>query len=140
MPVADENKRRAFARHFALHGNATAAAKAAGVPTSSAHSVGYKWLRHAAVVSLIREELDALMRELSPIAISVLRRIMEDEKVSSATRLAAARDVMDRLGWVPPKRSELKVELRNKPLTEMTREELERIAAGEELEAVFPPV
>jgi len=130
MATVDETKRRAFARHFALNGNATAAAKAAGVPENSAHSMGYRWLRNESVVGMVREELDTLLRELAPLSIGVLRGLMEDEKASAATRLAAARDVMDRLGWVPPKRSEMKVDVTKKDLLDLTREELEILAAG----------
>ena len=51
MAVVNETKRRDFVRHFAMYGNATAAARAVGIPESSAHSVGYKWLRNEKVTA-----------------------------------------------------------------------------------------
>ena len=44
MARADWVKRRAFAQAYAAGGNATQSALQAGVPKSSAHSMGYRWL------------------------------------------------------------------------------------------------
>jgi phage terminase small subunit len=129
VPTADISKRRAFAQHYAVHGNASAAARAAGVPESSAHSMGYKWLRNNEVTRFIREEIDSQLRELGPVAIGVLKGLMADETAPASTRLGAARDVMDRLGWVPPKRSEIKFDAGERTADDLTTAELEQIIA-----------
>lgn len=131
MPATDWDKRTAFAKEFAVSGNGTKAAVAAGVPANSAHAVAYKWLRNTDVLSLIRTELDARLRDLGPVALDVLRDLMADPTVSSQTRLTAARDVLDRLGWVPPRRAEA-MPLRAEPnIDEMTPDELRALIARE---------
>lgn len=131
MALPDTKKREAFAREYALSGNASSAAKKAGVPAASAHSMGYKWLRSPAVIELIRQEVDSRMRELAPTAVSVINEVMSDPEVAPQVRLSAARDILDRMGWVPPKRIAVETNLKKKSLYEFTRQELELIASGE---------
>jgi hypothetical protein len=47
----------------------------------------------------------ALHAELAPFALATLRSIAADTTVLAATRRAAARDILDRAGWIPPKAS-----------------------------------
>lgn len=129
MPATDWEKRAIFAKEYAASKNGTQAAIAAGVPAASAHAVAYKWLRNTDVLSLIRNELDARLRDLGPVAVDVLRELMMDPAVSPQTRLTAARDVLDRLGWVPPRRSEMAPLAPSKPIEDMTVEELKAIIA-----------
>ena len=131
MARADWAKRRAFARAYADRGNATQSALRAGVPRSSAHSMGYRWLRDREVVALIREELDGEVRFLRPLAVSVLRQLLLCDRTPASTRLQAARDVLDRLGWVPPKRQDPVEEGGGRELTEMSLEELEVYVSGD---------
>lgn len=129
MPAADWDKRTAFAKEYAASSNGRKAAIAAGVPVKSAHAVAYKWLRNTEVLALIREELDARLRDLGPVALDVLRDLMADPAVSSQTRLTAARDVLDRLGWVPPRRAEAMPLQASRSIEEMSVAELRAIVA-----------
>lgn len=130
MARPDWKKRGIFARVYAISGNATQAALAAGVPSASAHSMGYKWLKNTDILALIREELDARLRDLGPVAVDVVRQVMLDPAASPQTRLTAARDVLDRLGWVPPKRTEASMYQAPPTIDELSREELMAIAYG----------
>lgn len=107
MAVKDLEKRSAFASAYAECGNATKAALIAGVPKSSAHSMGYRWLRNDQVIGLVREAMNDRMRELGPLAVNVIKEVLLSEQAAPQTRLQAARDILDRLGWVPPRRAEL---------------------------------
>lgn len=131
MPKADLTKRRAFAEAYAQSGNATQAALLAGVPQGSAHSMGYRWLRNSDVVALVRQALDDRLKSLGPPAIQTIHNILLSDQVAPQTRLQAARDVLDRLGWVPPKRGEITSGRAEEQLEHLTREELERIVARE---------
>ena len=105
MPAIDLEKRRNFAREYALTSNGTEAARRAGVPEDSAAQQAYKWLRNPDVLGLVREEVDCRLRDLGPIAVDTVRDILLDPKSPARVRLSAAQDVLDRLGWVPPKRA-----------------------------------
>lgn len=129
MARLDVQKRHDFAIAYAELGNATQAAVRAGVPRSSAHSMGYKWLRDERVVAQIREAMNERLRELGPLAIEVIRDVLLSPNVAPQTRLQAARDVMDRLGWVPPKRADIVAE-DARPLEELSLRELEEFASG----------
>lgn len=129
MAKADWAKREAFARVYAECGNASRAARQAGVPEQSAHSMGYRWLRDERVVELVREAMNDRLKALGPLAIGVMRDIMLSDQVSPQTRLHAARDILDRLGWVPPRRV-IQEESAGKSIQEMTRAELEYLVAG----------
>lgn len=124
MPATDWEKRAVFAKEYAISGNGTQAAILAGVPATSAHAVAYKWLRNTDILALIREEMDCRLRDLGPVAVDVMRRIMLDPDVPANTRLTAARDMLDRLGWVPPRRSDAISIAPAVPLEEMTNEAL----------------
>ncbi len=130
MPKLDIKKRSTFAIAFAEHGNATKAALQAGVPQSSAHSMGYRWLRDERVVALIREAMDDRLKALGPVALEVVRDILLSDQVAPQTRLQAARDVLDRLGWVPPRRAEIEPDAPC-ALEEMSLNELEELASGQ---------
>lgn len=129
MARADWAKREAFAQAYAEHGNASRAARQAGVPEQSAHSMGYRWLRDQRVVELVRDAMNDRLKALGPMAIGVVRDIMLSDQVSPQTRLHAARDILDRLGWVPPRRVILE-ERAEKSIEEMTRAELEYLVHG----------
>ena len=130
MAKPDFQKRAAFACAYAELGNATQAALSAGVPQSSAHSMGYRWLRDDRVVIMIREAMDDRLKALGPLAIKVVKDIMLSEHASPQTRLQAARDVLDRLGWVPPRRAET-VDPTPLELHEMTISQLEEMTSGQ---------
>ena len=129
MPKRDLAKRLAFAAAYAELGNATQAARAAGVPAGSAHSMGYKWLRDPAIVEQVREAMNDRLKALGPVAIDVIRDILLSTQVSPQTRLAAARDILDRLGWIPPKRVEAQETVPHFA-EEMSLAELEAVVSG----------
>ncbi|TLP66942.1 hypothetical protein FEE96_06200 [Parasedimentitalea maritima] len=131
MAKADYAKRHAFATAYAELGNASKAARFAGVPSTSAHSMGYKWLRDPHVASMIKEALDERLKSLSPTALQVIEQLMVCEMTPPHTRLQAARDVLDRLGWIPPKRQDAVMPTEQKDITELTRAELEALASGD---------
>lgn len=129
MAKIDTAKREAFARAYAYCGNASRAARQAGVPDQSAHSMGYKWLRDQRVVELVRDAMNDRLKALGPLAIGVVRDILLSEQVSAQTRLHAARDILDRLGWVPPRRV-IQEERVQKSVKEMSRAELEELVGS----------
>ena len=131
MAKADWDKRRAFALAYVACGNATQSALAAGVPDGSAHSMGYRWLRDARVIELIRDAMNDRLKALGPLALQVIQDILLSEHATPQTRLQAARDILDRLGWVPPKRAEAVKPAQRRELVEMTLEELEVMASGD---------
>ena len=57
--------------------------------------------------------IDLYLRDLIPGALNALRQLVESKKTPPATRLAAVKDILDRVGFVPPKRPELSVQMDN---------------------------
>ncbi|WP_133485151.1 terminase small subunit [Aliiroseovarius marinus] len=130
MAKADWSKRQAFAEAYVRCGNASQAARVAGVPAASAHSMGYKWLRDVAVADLIRTAMNDQLKTLGPAAVNVVREVMLSESSPANVRLQAARDILDRLGWVAPKRPEAVQGPQRRELVELSRYELETLASG----------
>ena len=132
MPAPDPVKRKMFTQLYVSPGNATQAAIGAGCPAGSAAVTAHRWLRNPAVLALLRDEIDGYLRDLAPTALKALRHLVECRETPPQTRLAAARDILDRVGFVAPKRSELAVTVAEKPIEQLSRAELERIADGED--------
>ncbi|WP_158980582.1 terminase small subunit [Parasedimentitalea maritima] len=130
MAKVDWEKRAAFAEAYVDSGNATKSALAAGVPNSSAHSMGYKWLRDTQVVEMVKQAMNDRLKALGPIAIQVIQDVLLSEHASPQVRLQAAKDVLDRLGWVPPKRPEAIGPVERQELVEYSLHELETLASG----------
>ena len=129
MPALDPIKRKMFTQLYVSTGNATQAAIGAGCPAGSAAVTAHRWLRNPAVLTLLRDEIDLYLRNLAPTALKALRHLVECPDTPPQTRLAAARDILDRVGFVAPKRSELVATLTEKSVHQLSRAELERIAA-----------
>ena len=130
MALPNIAKRQAFVQHYVAFGNATRAAIAAGCHGGSASVTAHRWLRNPAVLALLRDEINLYLRDLAPGALNALRHLVECPDTPPQTRLAAARDILDRVGFEAPKRAELAVTVADKSLNELSREELERIAGG----------
>ena len=85
-------------------GNATQAAKAAGVSDVSASTVGYR------LKNRLTKEIDKAQREAlkgyAPKAITQIQNLAENA-VSENVRLSANRDLLDRAGYKPVERSEV---------------------------------
>ena len=92
--------------------------------------MGYKWLRDVAVADLIRTAMNDQLKTLGPAAVNVVREVMLSESSPANVRLQAARDILDRLGWVAPKRPEAVQGLQRRELVELSRYELETLASG----------
>jgi hypothetical protein len=129
MPALDPVKRKMFTQLYVSTGNATQAAIGSGCPAGSAAVTAHRWLRNPAVLALLRDEIDLYLRNLAPTALKALRHLVECPDTPPQTRLAAARDILDRVGFVAPKRSELVATLTEKSVHQLSRAELERIAA-----------
>lgn len=133
MPTLDVIKRERFIEGYVRHGNATRAAREAGVPAKGARVTAYRWLRDPRVAEAVRHEVDRVIADYGPMAVKVLADLMQDADVPPQVRAACARDLLDRAGHIPPKRVDVSFDWTMKPLDQMTREELERIAAGSPL-------
>jgi hypothetical protein len=59
------------------------------------------------------KQIDLYLRDLIPGALNALRQLVESKETPPATRLAAVKDILDRVGFVPPKRPELSVQMDN---------------------------
>jgi len=127
----DAQKRAQFVDNYVESGNATDAARRAGVPARSAHTMGSRWLKSPEIAAQIRERVEAGLDDLAPAAVATIGELMLDPAAPPSTRLAAARDILDRLGWIPPKRAERPGEAREKDLAEMSLAELHELAAGQ---------
>ena len=57
------------------------------------------------------KQIDLYLRDLTPGALNALRQLVESKETPPATRLAAVKDILDRVGFVPPKRPELSVQV-----------------------------
>lgn len=131
MPATDNEKRQQFANAYVLCGKGAEAARQAGVPAGSAAQVASKWLRNPAVTTMIRTAMDVHLKHLAPVALSVIREMIEDPETSPAVRLSACRDVLDRAGYTPPKRVEARVEVETLDIERLSRAELEELVARE---------
>jgi phage terminase small subunit len=130
MAAKNEAKREAFIKAYIETGNGRQSAIAAGVPAKSASVMAHRWLRNPEIASAIRTGVEQQLAELAPAALTAIKRLIEDAQTPPATRLQACRDVLDRAGHMPPKRAEIKMDIREKPIERLTREELETIARG----------
>ena len=113
MALPDVAKRQAFVRHYVVSGNATRAAIAVGCSPKLASVTASRWLRNGDVLALLRKQIDLYLRDLIPGALNALRQLVESKETPPATRLAAVKDILDRVGFVPPKRPELSVQMDN---------------------------
>ena len=59
------------------------------------------------------KQIDLYLRDLIPRALNALRQLVESKETPPATRLAAVKDILDRVGFVPPKRPEVSVQMDN---------------------------
>lgn len=130
MPALDVTKRERFIEAYVRHGNATQAAREAGVPAKGARVTAYRWLRDPRVAEAVRNEVDRVIADYGPMAVRVLADLMQDADAPPQVRAACARDLLDRAGHIPPKRVDVAFDWATKPFEQMTRAELERIAAG----------
>lgn len=130
LPRRDDQKRAIFVKEYVASGNGTQAAIAAGVPVRSAAVTACRWLRNPEISGLIRVEVARQIQHMAPAALKVLAQLIEDEKTPSSIRLAACRDVLDRAHYVAPRRVEARIDVGVRTVTQLTRVELEEMAAA----------
>ena len=99
--------------------NIKAAMAAAGYSKKVRASVAITPAMYAHLRQLMGDKLAAM----APAAISVLSGLMNDEDASPKIRLDAAKTILGRAGFVPPKASDAPT-VGEKSLHEMTRDEL----------------
>lgn len=115
-----------FVMHFVQYGDAIKAAEAAGY--AQAEIQGRQIARRPRVAAAIRIETTRRMQHMAPVALTVLDKIMRDEKAPAGARVDAAKTILDRAAYVSdPKRSDRSDD--NKPLAEYSVEELEQLVA-----------
>ena len=115
-------------------GNASEAARRAGYSEKSARELGRQLLDKPHVLEAIH---DANRRQISGVmatkATALLERVVDDEAQPMKLRVDAAKTILDRAGYVPPKAAEHETPGDRKPVAEMTEAELEAfIRRGEE--------
>lgn len=112
-------RQRAFVGYVAKEGLeiAEAAARAGYAPGS-----GYSVLKSPAVVAAIHQTIQhELVAVVAPLAFSVAKNLMRDEKVSPRVRADISFKFMDRAGHITPSS---KQQAQDKALSEMSRDEL----------------
>lgn len=111
-----------FVMHFVQYGDAIKAAEAAGYAQAGVQ--GRAIARRPRVAAAIRIETTRRMQHMAPVALTVLDKIMRDEKAPAGARVDAAKTILDRANYVSdPKRSDRSDEI--KPLAEYSMQELE---------------
>ena len=119
-----------FVRHFALNGAiGTQAAEAAGYAQPSTRA--WELMQNPVILAAIREaQLRKLHTEGAVVGVGVLLEIARDKTQLSKDRIAAAGKLLDG-ARLTGHGQEVKETLIDKPLNEMTRDELARFIAAE---------
>ena len=119
-----------FAAHYALHGNGTRAAIAAGTSIRSAHTRAYKWVKKAAIqrrieklrAAAFRELRERIVRGLAEAILLGLERGICFKEAHRAIRL------LERLGVFPGERkAEPSPKAEVSPFAAMSEEELRQL-------------
>ena len=106
------------------------AAELAGIASPRTHATRYVHNIH--VQRAIMEGLTKrLAMEGAPLAYNLLVKVVSDDAVSSRVRVDAAKALLDRAGFVPPKASD-PVDATEKDLSKMSRDELKAFVASAE--------
>ena len=130
-----ENKLTEMQVAFVLHftstpgaiGNASESARRAGYSERTAAEQGRQLLDKPHVQAAITDANKAqISGAMASKATALLDRIVDDESVSLRLRFDAAKSILDRAGYVPPKAAE-PGEGGDKPLEEMSVQELEAL-------------
>lgn len=119
---------RSFVLHFTgtegAIGHATKAALLAGYSENSAAEQGSQLLQKPHILEAIREaNRQAITGRMATKSAALLERIVDDETVSDRIRLDAAKTILDRAGYIPPKATDPDDDS-NKPMEEMSYDEL----------------
>jgi hypothetical protein len=95
---------RAFVRHIVAGLQPIDAATLSGYAVPAAES--WRLMRHAGVIAAIREETTRrLVTESAPLALRVLHEVLGDSAAPANARVAAAKTLLDRGGYVAQSQS-----------------------------------
>jgi hypothetical protein len=114
----------AFVANYVRLSDLPMAVAAAGVVLET----GRRWLRQPEVLLAVHIEVAKRLQASAPIAVRVLEDIFTDTTVSARVRVDAAKAVLDRAGYAPP-RAAPPVHGPQLTLTEMSLGELRALAA-----------
>lgn len=124
----------AFVIHFTSSpgaiGNAAESARRAGYSEKSAREIGRQLLDKPHVRKAIDDaNRQSISGTLATKAVELLKRVIEDENAPIKVRVDAAKTILDRAGIVAvaPAKPDSTGDVPEKPLSEMTIEELEEI-------------
>ncbi|HEY5793418.1 MAG TPA: hypothetical protein VIU82_00260 [Bosea sp. (in: a-proteobacteria)] len=113
-----------FVEHFVQFGDAIKAAEAAGY--AQAGIQGRQIARRPRVAAAIRIATARRMQALAPVALTVLDKVMRDDKAPAGARVDAAKTILDRGGYGVPVAEKARSS-EDRPLAEMSIPELERL-------------
>jgi phage terminase small subunit len=143
-----DNKLTDLQALFVLHftstpsaiGNASEAARLAGYSEKTASEQGHQLLQKAHVIGAITEANHALISStMATKSAALLEKFVDDETVSARVRLDAAKTILDRAGYIPPKAAVPEDD--EKPMEEWSVVELEEfISRGEKAARERPRV
>lgn len=121
------DKQRAFVIECAKGTPATVAATMAGysIPEQAAYNLKANATVQAAIAAEVRR---FLISEAAPAAIHLMYEFMVDKDLDKKLRLACAKTVADRAGFIAPKAKDAS-SLENKSLVDMTAEEMREMAS-----------
>lgn len=137
----DERKlteaQEAFVIHFTSSpgalGNAAESARRAGYSEKNAREIGRQLLDKPHVRKAVDDaNRQSISGKIATKAVDLLERVIEDENVPIKVRVEAAKTILDRAGIVAATavKPDGKRDVPEKPLSEMTIEELEEVVRG----------
>lgn len=121
-----------FIHHIVYDGvSGSEAARRAGYSPVSARQTASQLLSNQAIQQEIRaQQFKLLGGQLASKALRTLEKIMDDDSAPFGARVDACKTILDRAGVVTTK-SDL-IDLKSKPVNEMTRQELEQFIRDSE--------
>jgi len=120
-----------FVSHFVRLGDANEAAKLAGYAQPDVQ--GRAIARRPRIAAAIRIETTRRLQHMAPVALTVLDKVMQDEKAPAGARVDAAKTILDRAAYVSDPKRPGRSDGTDVPLAERSIQELERLV--EQLEA-----
>jgi phage terminase small subunit len=128
-------QQRAFVESFIEHGDARRAAKDAGYKETVIRTADLQMLGAPRVAFAITMAARSRLARAAPMALNTLEYLAE-KAVSEKVRLDASKAILDRAGLVPPAPPKEDPNMVEKPLHEMSTEELRALANKLENEIV----
>jgi hypothetical protein len=96
-----------------------------GIAMGKSEAYGHNLLRQSAIIFALRLETQRLLAtEAAPLGLKVLMGLARDETAPAAIRRQAASDLLNRAGHVPPRPENEQSSKTDKPLSELSTDEL----------------